>query len=730
MHRAMIRLLTTSLVLALGVGAGVVLTPSPSLASPAAVPVLTVPGPQTVDEGVALGFVVSATDADGQPLFFRAAGMPSGATFQDLHDNTGSFSWTPNFNQAGTYGPTFIVDDTFGGVVSKGVPITVNNVNQAPVLDPIGDRLVERGSSLSIFVSGADPDGDPVTFSTTNLPSWGSFTDFGDGSASLGLAPPLSMMPTTVSMTVSLSDGSLTSSETFSIQVYSTDSGNAPVLAAIGDQTVAEGSTKNVSVSASDIDGESLSWTVSLPGVASFTPTGGSPGSASGTMALAPGYCDAGTYAASIGVSDGALTDNENFVITVTDVNRAPVWNPPNGGYRVSFNEGNSGDVTVHATDPDQVSCGTAAPTLWYLSTGAPAQLTVTFTDQGGGSGLLHVAAGFDAAGSYTLTLRAKDAVNPALSTDVSVSVTVVSVDRAPVASAGGPYSGLVGNALTMSAAGSSDPDGDALTYAWTFGDGGSGSGVEVSHPYAAAGTYNVTVTVSDGTLSDSNTTSADVRNAFLARAFTDHSTIRLKTGKPSNSVFLEAVGSSFPVASVDVSSLKLYGPEGLGTVPFITPMPGSVVVGGDFDRNGAAEVAMDFAKDDLRALFSNLTDNMNATMVVTADLLGGGSVRATLGWAVEPERKLVVRALPNPMNPETTIRVNLETQEVLSIRLYDLRGRLVRTVVDAVDTPAGVHDYKFDGKSASGQTLPSGQYFYRASTPTAKSAGTLIILK
>ena len=119
-----------------------------------------------IREGASLVFVVSATDADGQPLFFRASGLPSGSTFRDLYDNTASFSWTPGYTQAGSYGPTFIVDDTFGGVDAKAVSITVTNVNQAPVLDPIGDRSVERGTSLSIFVTGADPDGDAVSFTS------------------------------------------------------------------------------------------------------------------------------------------------------------------------------------------------------------------------------------------------------------------------------------------------------------------------------------------------------------------------------------------------------------------------------------------------------------------------------------------------------------------------------------------------------------------------------------
>jgi len=138
----------------------------------------------------------------------------------------------------------------------------------------------------------------------------------------------------------------------------------------------------------------------------------------------------------------------------------------------------------------------------------------------------------------------------------------------------------------------------------------------------------------------------------------------------------------------------------------------------------------MDFAKEDLRSLFANLAGDIEATVVVKADLFGGGSVQATVGLTVQPERKLVARMMPNPMNPETTVRVNLETPERLSIRFYDLAGRLVRTLLEGVDTPAGVHDYKFDGRGTDGQTLPTGQYFYRAETPTAKTAGTVMILK
>lgn len=65
------------------------------------------------------------------------------------------------------------------------------------------------------------------------------------------------------------------------------------------------------------------------------------------------------------------------------------------------------------------------------------------------------------------------------------------------------PTSGTVPFTVSFSASGSSDPDGDALTYNWSFGDGSSASGVSVSHTYNTTGNYTATVTVSDGELSD-----------------------------------------------------------------------------------------------------------------------------------------------------------------------------------------------------------------------------------
>lgn len=74
----------------------------------------------------------------------------------------------------------------------------------------------------------------------------------------------------------------------------------------------------------------------------------------------------------------------------------------------------------------------------------------------------------------------------------------------APVAEASADVTDvLVDDMVTFDGAGSSDANGDALTYDWAFGDGATAIGPLVTHSYAATGTYTATLTVSDGEFDD-----------------------------------------------------------------------------------------------------------------------------------------------------------------------------------------------------------------------------------
>ncbi|HMB93589.1 MAG TPA: FlgD immunoglobulin-like domain containing protein, partial [Rhodothermales bacterium] len=67
----------------------------------------------------------------------------------------------------------------------------------------------------------------------------------------------------------------------------------------------------------------------------------------------------------------------------------------------------------------------------------------------------------------------------------------------------------------------------------------------------------------------------------------------------------------------------------------------------------------------------------------------------------------------PNPFNPETIIRYDINQAGHVQLRIYDGLGREVATLVDATKT-TGLFQERWDGRDATGRRLPSGVYFYR----------------
>jgi PKD repeat protein len=109
------------------------------------------------------------------------------------------------------------------------------------------------------------------------------------------------------------------------------------------------------------------------------------------------------------------------------------------------------------------------------------------------------------------------------------------STNQPPTAAPGGPYAGNEGTSVSFNGATSSDPDGQALTYDWDFGDGSAhGTGATPSHMYADNGSYTVSLTVNDGAGgSDTRTTTASIANRTptLGAVSTTPTGSLLKTG-------------------------------------------------------------------------------------------------------------------------------------------------------------------------------------------------------
>ena len=140
---------------------------------------------------------------------------------------------------------------------------------------------------------------------------------------------------------------------------------------------------------------------------------------------------------------------------------------------------------------------------------GTIASYAWTFGDGGTGTGVSpsHT---YGTPGSYTVTLTVTD--DGGLTDTATSSANIGAGNAPPIANANGPYNGTEGQQVTFDGSASMDPDGTIVAYDWTFGDGNTGTGVSPTNTYAAAGTYTVTLTVTDDAgATDSATSMANI---------------------------------------------------------------------------------------------------------------------------------------------------------------------------------------------------------------------------
>ena len=158
---------------------------------------------------------------------------------------------------------------------------------------------------------------------------------------------------------------------------------------------------------------------------------------------------------------------------------------------------------------------------------------------------------------------------------DYSASWASGSANQPPVANAGGPYNGVTAQSISFNGGSSFDPDGSITSYAWNFGDGGTGSGVSSSHAYTTAGTYNVSLVVTD----NSGATASAAATATITQA---NQPPIANAGGPYNAVTAQSIsfngGGSFDPDGSITSYAWNFGDGGTGSG--LTPAHAYATVG------------------------------------------------------------------------------------------------------------------------------------------------------
>ena len=99
------------------------------------------------------------------------------------------------------------------------------------------------------------------------------------------------------------------------------------------------------------------------------------------------------------------------------------------------------------------------------------------------------------------------------------------------------------------------------------------------------------------------------------------------------------------------------------------------------------------------------------------------------IGIGDPPSAPSLSQNYPNPFNPTTTIAFSIAARGHVELNVYDVGGRLVRTLANEV-RPAGAHRVTWDGRDANGEPVASGVYFCRLNAGVFSQTKKMVMLK
>ena len=314
----------------------------------------------TATEDTAYSGSVSASDVDGDSLTYTLDNGPANGFLAFNAD--GTYTYTPDADYNGTDTFSYQVSDGQGGTTTATVTLTVDPTNDNPVSADSAATATED-TAYSGSVSASDVDGDSLTYTLDNGPANGFLAFNADGTYTY---TPDADYNGTDTFSYQVSDGQ--GGTTTATVTLTVDPTNDNPVSADSAATATEDTVYSGSVSASDVDGDSLTYTLdSGPSNGSLT------FNADGAYTYTPDADYNGTDTFSYQVSDGqGGTTTATVTLTVDPANDNPVT-VDSTGY---LSEDTAFTSSVSATDVDGDS-------LSYVLDSGPANGSLAFNADG-----------------------------------------------------------------------------------------------------------------------------------------------------------------------------------------------------------------------------------------------------------------------------------------------------------------------------------------------------------
>ncbi|MBN9618414.1 MAG: hypothetical protein J0H43_01570, partial [Actinobacteria bacterium] len=313
-------------------------------------------------------------------------------------DGTATLAGTPAAGTGGTYPITITATN---GITPDATQSFTLTVDQSPGITSATSTTFTTGSAgtFTVTTSGIP---DPALTESGALPSGVTFTDNGDGTATLA-GTPAAGTGQTYPITITAHNGIGTdATQDFTLTVD-----QAPGITSAASTTFTAGTAGTFTVTTSGVPNAALSETGALPGGVTFTDNGDGTATLAGTPAAGTGQ----TYPITITAHNGIGTDaTQSFTLTVDQAAAVTSANA------VTFG------AAVAATPFTVTTSGFPAPAL---SESGALPSGVTFTDNGGGTATLAGTPAAGTAGTYPITITAHNGIGTDATQDFTLTVSV-----------------------------------------------------------------------------------------------------------------------------------------------------------------------------------------------------------------------------------------------------------------------------------------------------------------